>query len=374
MRVLIVHPQLRDYRFEIFERLRRKYHITKFIFLLPPPKDISIPSYWKYEILKHPNDRLGIKWRIKLIIELIKNRKEFDIIFTSNVFSSKSHICFFLAKIMRKKFVTWDLAWGKKDSLLRKARKSFASFILRNSDSCICYGTKTKELLLEMGVTPKKIFLSNPCVVDHSRTIHNHLRRKIHIRDKKVILYLSRIIKWKGLDVLIKSFKLVEEKMDDAFLLIGGDGAFRSECEQLSQKLKIRNILFLGEIPHNEVGIYYKKCDVFVLPSVFLRNPSGTYSYEAWGLVINEAMSFGLPIITTNAVGSAFDLVKNGYNGFVVENNNVEDLYRALIKILSNPNMAKKMAEKSREVFEEFNDYNKMFKGIDNALRYALSK
>lgn len=374
MRVLIVHPQLRNYRLQIFERLRQKYHISKFIFLLPPPKGISIPSDWKYKILKHLNDRLGIKWRIKLINELIKNRKEFDIIFTSNVFSSKSRICFLLAKIMKKRFVTWDLAWGKKDSLLRKVRKSFALFILRNSDSCICYGTKTKELWLEMGVTPEKIFLSNPCVIDHSTTIHNDLRGKIHIRDKKVILYLSRIIKWKGLDILIKAFKLVEEKMDDAFLLIGGDGDFKRECEQLSEELKIKNMLFLGEISQNEVGVYYKTCDVFVLPSVFLRNPTGTYSYEAWGLVINEAMSFGLPIITTNAVGAAFDLVKDGYNGFIVKNNNAEDLYKALIKILSNHDMAKKMGERSRGIFEEFNDYDKMFNGIDDALKYALNK
>ena len=162
--------------------------------------------------------------------------------------------------------------------------------------------------------------------------------------------------------------------MDDAFLLIGGDGDFKRECEQLSEELKIKNMLFLGEISQNEVGVYYKTCDVFVLPSVFLRNPTGTYSYEAWGLVINEAMSFGLPIITTNAVGAAFDLVKDGYNGFIVKNNNAEDLYKALIKILSNHDMAKKMGERSRGIFEEFNDYDKMFNGIDDALKYALNK
>ena len=374
MRIIIVHPQLRNYRLRIFERLRQEYYITKFIFLLPPPEGIAMPSNWKYKILKKHDDRLQVRWMIRLITELVRDRNNFDIILTSNVFSSKSRICFFMAKILNKKFVTWDLAWGKKDSILRRVRKFFASFILRNSDSCICYGIKAKEFLLEMGVTPKKIFLSNPCTIDHSANIHIDIREKLHIKDKKVVLYLSRIIRWKGLDVLINAFKLVEERMDNAFLLIGGDGDFKGECELLSNNLKIKNIKFLGKISQNNVGIYYKSCDLFVLPSIMLRNITGTYSYEAWGFVINEAMSFSLPVITTDAVGAAFDLVKNGYNGFIVKNNNVEYLYSALMKILSNPNMAKKMGQRSREIFKEFNDYNKMFKGIDEALKYALSK
>ncbi|MFX0139138.1 MAG: glycosyltransferase family 4 protein [Candidatus Hodarchaeota archaeon] len=374
MRVIIIHPQLRNYRLKIFEKLNQHYEI-KFFFIKQHSEDISVPLNWKYKVLSSNKDKFSFLWKIRLIIELVKNRKEFDIILTSIVSSAQSRICFLLAKIMNKRFVTWDLIWYWGGSILSRFKKFYSSFILQNSDSCICYGTKTKELWLRMGVAPEKIFLSNPCVMDHSiDDIHNDLREKLYIKDKKVVLYLSRVINWKGLNVLIKAFKLIEEKMDDGVLVIGGDGDFRGRCEQLSEELKVRNLHFLGKIPEDEVDIYYKACDVFVLPSIFLRNPTGTYSYELWGLVINEALSFSLPIITTDAVGAGFDLVRDGYNGFIVKNNSVKDLYEALMKILSDSYMAEKMGKRSRKIFEEFNDYDKMFMGIDEALKYAMGE
>jgi glycosyltransferase involved in cell wall biosynthesis len=64
------------------------------------------------------------------------------------------------------------------------------------------------------------------------------------------------------------------------------------------------------------------------------------YYYEAWGLVLNEAMQFGKPVITTDAVGSAPDLIKNGS---IVKNNDVESLYQAIKTIAKDPQMAIKM-------------------------------
>ena len=107
--------------------------------------------------------------------------------------------------------------------------------------------------------------------------------------------------------------------MDDIFLLIVGDGPFINECKDLAKKIDIKNIHFMGYV--DAKAYCYKACDVFVLPSILLDD----HQYEAWGLVINEAMAFGKPIITTDAVGAAEDLVKDGYNGYIVKNKSVEE-------------------------------------------------
>jgi len=114
---------------------------------------------------------------------------------------------------------------------------------------------------------------------------------------------------------------------------------------------------------------YYKVCDVFVLPAVFLNG-----SCEPWGLVINEAIAFGKPVVTTYAVGAAYDLVRDDYNGYVVKNKDIGELYEALYKILLNPDLAKRMGENSRKMFEEKNNYEKMLDAFVSAINYVQQK
>ena len=121
----------------------------------------------------------------------------------------------------------------------------------------------------------------------------------------------------------------------------------------LSSETKCENINWVGRLPFEEVIKYLEKCSVFVLPSYFKGN-----LYEVWGLVINEAMSMNLPVITTTAVGASYDMVINGYNGFVVKDNNVTALYRAMKNIL-NLDLVQ-MGMRSRQIFMEKNNFIRM--------------
>lgn len=136
-------------------------------------------------------------------------------------------------------------------------------------------------------------------------------------------------------------------------------------CESLSKKLGIKNIEFRGAILPGGLSNIYSEADAFVLPSYFLRN-----SYEAWGLVINEAMGMSLPIITTTAVGAAYDLIEEGNNGFVVKENNVEELYEAMNRLLGID--TEEVGRLSRQIFETKNDYNKMAYGFTQAINHAM--
>jgi glycosyltransferase involved in cell wall biosynthesis len=178
---------------------------------------------------------------------------------------------------------------------------------------------------------------------------------------------MSRIIPLKGLDVLIKAYFALKKKRNDVFLLIGGDGPFRPYCQELTRSLEIPDVQFLGSVHPDFVVELFKHSDVFVLPSYYWRN-----RYEAWGLVINEAASMSLPIITTTAVGAAHDLVIEGYNGFVVEDNNVDNLFKAMEKILDMDLLG--MGKNSRLLFEKKNDFIHMANGFTSAIEHSKLK
>ncbi|MBI2105986.1 glycosyltransferase family 4 protein [Candidatus Woesearchaeota archaeon] len=173
---------------------------------------------------------------------------------------------------------------------------------------------------------------------------------------------------YKGLDILVKAFAKLEKERNDVFLLICGDGPFKVEIKKLIQELNIKNIHFEDKIisPY-EKGFYYSICDVFVLPSTFRD-----YDADCWGVVLNEAMSLGKPVISTDATGGAHDLIKQGINGFMVKEKDIEGLYNSLRKILSDKRLKEKMGKESKKIIENNFTYELMARGCIDAIMYTL--
>ena len=132
------------------------------------------------------------------------------------------------------------------------------------------------------------------------------MRYSIH-ENSIVIMYAGRLMLDKGIQELISAVKILSRKKFDIKLLIVGEGKFKNELEYFVNDIRDL-VIFTGHVEISEIYKYYFASDIFVLP---------TYN-DSWGLVVNEAMACGLPIIVTNAAGCYFDLVKN--NGFVVQN------------------------------------------------------
>ena len=166
------------------------------------------------------------------------------------------------------------------------------------------------------------------------------------------------------MDILIKAFYLLRKKRHDVSLLIAGDGPAKEYCFNLAKSLKVLDVKFIGSITPNRTKTIYNKADVFVLPSYELNG-----YFEEWGLVVNEAMSMKLPVIATTAVGASFDMIINGYNGFVVKEKSIDELYQAMKNIL-NFDLAK-MGNNSRKIFEEKNNYTEMANGFSNAIYHT---
>lgn len=372
-KILLIHPDVRDYRVNLFDRLSSKFNI-KFLFTgrNNRSKDFKESDNWDISYEPYQNfigyDKTFSLGALKHIFS-----KKYDTIIASGLASFTTHISLLAKIFQRKKLILWDETWDWPRTLFAKLAKPYVKLIVKKSDACIAAGTKAKELYIKFGADPKKVFIAPNSAIDLSdkrmtqREIYSK-KEELGLKDKKIILYLSRIVKYKGLDYLIKAFRDIETDDKDAFLLIGGDGPFKKDCEKLSKTLKIDNIRFLGMVPHEKVSEYFNICDVFVLPSRKLDDKHECS--EAWGLVINEVMSIGKPVISTTAVAAAYDLIKEGKNGYMVEERDENNLTESILKIIKDKELIEKMSEESRKIIRSFSE-EEQFRGFVRGIKHV---
>lgn len=130
------------------------------------------------------------------------------------------------------------------------------------------------------------------------------LRRELGIPQKRMILTVGQCIPRKGFDILLEAAK--ELPKDTAICIVGGEPT--EEYLRLRQELGLEQVCFPGFQKKERLKSYYRAADLFVLPT----------REDIWGLVINEAMAYGLPVITTNRCVAGLELVEEGVNGYIV--------------------------------------------------------
>lgn len=377
VKIEFVTPQLRNYRQELFEKLNKQYDV-KFVFTGYKENSefagMSIPHSWNYEkinilYLKRLSGKAIINW-VKLTKALLTD--PYDLILSSPAEGIYNLIVLLVSKLRFKKIVFWGEGWYWGDNiLLLRLYHAFVKWMLEHGDSLIAMGGKPYEFYQNILQKKNGVFRAPKYVVpfrktDASKLIDNLARDDSQIVGKKIILYMSQIIRRKGLDYLIRAFSSLEKKHDDVFLLIVGSGEFEAYCRRLAKELNIKNIMFKGYVPESDIELYHNVCDVLVLPSIFLNDYP-----EPNGYVLYESMSVGKPLIVTDAVGAVPELVKNEINGFVVKNKDVAELEVALSKIIASKKLREKMSKNSRELFKEKISLEGQFDAFRAAIEYA---
>lgn len=130
------------------------------------------------------------------------------------------------------------------------------------------------------------------------------LRGELGISEKKMVLAIGQFIHRKGFDVLLHGAKNLSP--DVGIYIVGGEAT--EEYLKLREELGLVNVHFLGFQKKDRLSQYYKAADLFVLPT----------REDIWGLVINEALAYGLPTITTQRCVAGLELIEDGINGYVV--------------------------------------------------------
>jgi glycosyltransferase involved in cell wall biosynthesis len=171
---------------------------------------------------------------------------------------------------------------------------------------------------------------------------------KIDKRENSIFFLslLDEFHKYKGLEYLLKAIQIVQKDIDNVKLIIGGKGNLLKYYKSMAESLGIENnVEFHGFIAEEKIVEYYNSCSLFILPSI-------SSAQEGFGIVALEALACEKPVITTNIVGVADDLKKVNA-GRIVPPKDAKKLAGAIIELLSNEQMSKKMGVKGRKLVEK---------------------
>ena len=197
-----------------------------------------------------------------------------------------------------------------------------------------------KKIVVSWGVNPDKIGVIHNTFYDvHFEGEKLEIRKKLGL-EGNIILSAGRLELWKGFGTLIE----VVSEIEGARLLIAGKGLEEENLRRQVELLKDKNkVVLLGELNKNDLYSYLKASDLFVLNT----------GYEGLSHVLLEAMSLGLPIITTN-IGGNPELIDDGINGLLVLYNDKAALKSSIIKVLHDKQLQAKFGEAAKQKSKQF--------------------
>jgi glycosyltransferase involved in cell wall biosynthesis len=171
----------------------------------------------------------------------------------------------------------------------------------------------------------------------------NNVNRRKYAEDyEKIVLFVGRLVYEKGPHILIEAANIL--RRNDIKFLFVGEGSMKPYLLELGKKLGLsEKLYFLGHIPDDILYAIYKMASVAVFPSL----------YEPFGIVALEAMALGTPVIAS-AVGGLNEIIINGYNGIKVTPGSAYELAEAIVKIIDDPSLSKKLIENAKNFVKNF--------------------
>lgn len=252
-----------------------------------------------------------------------------------------------------------SVLWNNK-SVIKKIYK-FVLFRILNLlvDTFWITGKVSKEYLTYFGIPDQKIKILSYCIdnewfINVSQQVDIQLlRNQLDIsKDDKVILCVSKLIDRELPFDVIRALSLMKEKKIS--LLIAGDGEDKIRIQDLIIENKLESrVKLLGYVKYTNLPSIYAISDLFVHAS---RD-------EPWGVSVQEALACGKPVITSNFVGSSFDLINSGLNGFIYKYGDYEDLQKKIeLALHLDKNI---ILKENRKILSEWN-YSQMWDNVNN--------
>lgn len=218
-------------------------------------------------------------------------------------------------------------------------KRILKGFFIRGAELYLSPSACSDQYLLKYGVRESQLrrfrftslleedIFSAPSTEDEKRT----LREQLHMTEEKIVLSVGSFIHRKGFDVLLESFSGMPETV--GCYLVGGVPT--PEYLSMVEERSLKNIHFIDHTSKEELSKYYRAADCLAFPT----------RYDIWGLVVNEALSRGLPVITTDRCVSGLELIQQGRNGFLIPSENPAALREKILYILQNDALRAEMSE-----------------------------
>jgi len=218
---------------------------------------------------------------------------------------------------------------------------------LQSADKIIVVNKATQRMLIERKISPEKITIINPGVDSNKFPFTKHKKRE---SDSLQLMSVGSLIKRKGFDLLIQMMREIVKKEKNISLRIIGDGPQLKDLKQMVKNYSLEeNIIFVGHISHHEISSFYKRAHLFVSMS----------RSESWGQMYLEAMSSGLPVISSKNTGS-LDIVKDGKSGYLVEQEDYKTAAQKVLYLAKNQAIMEKLSLSGRREVMKRYDWKKV--------------
>jgi 1,2-diacylglycerol 3-alpha-glucosyltransferase len=249
---------------------------------------------------------------------------------------------------------------GLPDEVLVRLMWIYFRSLLHRSEVVIAPTEAIKESLLSYVPSIRHIEVV-PTGVDLARfkpdIDASAIRERYGLQDKKVILHLGRIALEKNMDLVIKGFAKLSERMPELRLMVAGEGPAKDYHVKTVQDLGISDkVVFTGFVPDAELPLFYSACDVFTIASKF----------ETQGLVVLEAMACGKPVVGINYRAVA-EIVRDGANGFLFDDDE-ESWCSAIMKGVDASPELRHRARIRAEQFSQREEARRMVKYYQDAI------
>lgn len=227
-----------------------------------------------------------------------------------------------------------------------KFKKEMRSYFLKGAKAYLSPSKITDDYLIDNGCKQSNIYRYPFTSLESNDILENPIsgeekkfyKSKLGIAQDKIVLYVGQFIKRKGIDFLLESIQNSNPKV--AYYFIGGQ--ITEEYQNIIERKSLTNIYFIDFMDKNNLKEYFFAADLFVLPT----------REDIWGLVINEAMAAGLPVITTKGCVAGLELLSNNQN--IVEVDNYIELGNAINTYMSNFDLCQEEANRNLKIVRNY--------------------
>ena len=352
LKVLFLTNLPSPYRVEFFNELSKYVDLTV---LYQRKSSSERDKNWKnvalntYNVVFLPGIQIGVDSAFcPCVIKYLKKNK-FDKIVICGVNSPTSILAIFWCKLLSiKYYIEIDGGFAKSGKGIRERLKHL---VISNAYGYFSTSVSGDDYLVTYGADREKIYrypftsISKKDLVDNMPSFEekNFHRKNLGIEESKIVLSVGRFTYnagyGKGYDLLLK---IAEHLTDIGFYIIGDNPT--PEFLEIKKNKNLNNVHYIGFKTKSELSCYYRASDIFVLLS----------RGDVWGLVINEAMSNGLPVISTDKVIAALEMITDGYNGYIVPVNNSEIPAKRILDLFSDNSLRLSMSNNAVKVASEY--------------------
>jgi phosphatidylinositol alpha-1,6-mannosyltransferase len=304
-------------------------------------KTYRLNPYWSF---------VWPKWlRLFFQITTLVNQEKIEMLYINHVLPV-GYVAYLIKKFKKIPYTLFLHGTDIESAIIHKSKRRNFIKICREAQLVVVNSNFLKNKLLTIVENLNNVRVLYPCPSDSfleapiDELEISSLKSRLALSGKKVILTVARMAEGKGFPHMVRMLPEILNKVPNVVWLVIGDGPKSKEVFQMVQKNSLQNVVrFLGNIDPQELYKYYHLADLFVL----LTHKDESHE-EGWGTVFLEAAACGLPVVA-GRVGGVEEAVVDGQTGVVVEVYQDQSVIPAIVSMLNNSEISKKMGEFGKE-------------------------